>query len=355
MTFAEDQEVIPSKHSNHHSTIGSSSSHLTSELQKAVTPTVELKKGTQAPPILAAIHNSSDILLSCLRVEIAALAIPPESSSTRVLPANTHGRSSDGPTTPSQPSTPRPLGDAYTPGAPTYEGLLDKVIKAARSARLPYKRLHKSLDLFSVQQSLFDLDDDGTAEGYFDGFVGSKWDKNREMGAAGELYVFELLSMLSPSLPNFSRHVWQSRVRHFVAKHSSYKTLEAWNGLETSDIVYTDTAGVLTAALIKHDYLDHAKWNGRCPKYYIEVKTTTEQCDNKFFMNNEQRGMMDKIVENLKDEEGQEAIYVIFRVFNLEKPSISCRIYVNPADGDALLRFTPGYGGKKWQVVPWGL
>lgn len=66
--------------------------------------------------------------------------------------------------------------------------------------------------------------------------------------------------------------------------HEAYKDLAPWLGRETSDIVYEDTRSKLTAVLIDKGYLIRSIWQGKTPKYYIEVKTTTEQWDEPFYV-----------------------------------------------------------------------
>jgi len=53
---------------------------------------------------------------------------------------------------------------------------------------------------------------------------------------------------------------------------------------EPSDIVYDDASGSLTTLLIEKGYLPRAHWEGKTPKYFIEVKTTTDVCTTPFFV-----------------------------------------------------------------------
>lgn len=39
----------------------------------------------------------------------------------------------------------------------------------------------------------------------------------------------------------------------------------------------------LTSALIGCGYLDRTTWTGQRPRYYLEVKTTTGDCDTRFY------------------------------------------------------------------------
>jgi hypothetical protein len=64
--------------------------------------------------------------------------------------------------------------------------------------------------------------------------------------------------------------------------------MEPWTGAETADITYKDDNSSLTTLLIQRGYLDESVWRGAFPRYYIEVKTTTGECNDRFFMSNSQ-------------------------------------------------------------------
>ncbi|KAL4748237.1 hypothetical protein BDW72DRAFT_214996 [Aspergillus terricola var. indicus] len=72
-----------------------------------------------------------------------------------------------------------------------------------------------------------------------------------KIGAAGELFVFELLLRLS--LPGFTCANWRSTIH----------------------IVYDDTDPVFTRTLVNIGLLRGSNWLDATPTYYIEVKTTT--------------------------------------------------------------------------------
>jgi hypothetical protein len=99
--------------------------------------------------------------------------------------------------------------------------------------------------------------------------------------------AFEILSRLS--LPGFSRDNWASTIRTEVVIHPRYSTMGAWPGRrETADITYDDTDSVFTSLLIEKGYLVDQVWRGARPKYFIEVKTTIGEFDNRLFLNNGQ-------------------------------------------------------------------
>ncbi|KAI1262212.1 hypothetical protein F5Y18DRAFT_398949 [Xylariaceae sp. FL1019] len=118
----------------------------------------------------------------------------------------------------------------------------------------------------------------------------SQVERDCKVGAAGELYVFELLSHLygGQSLPSFNRTNWQSTIRRYVTLHAEYADMEPWQGRETSDITYSDVQGVLTEELINKGYLARNLWEGKRPSYYIEVKATTSSCETPFYVSKAQ-------------------------------------------------------------------
>ena len=128
-----------------------------------------------------------------------------------------------------------------------------------------------------------------------------------KVGAAGELYVsflkvqlsilvrllsisqvFEFLQGLG--LPNFSRDNWRSNVRKAVCVHEKYRDMPDWKGQETADIVYEDCGPdhKLTAFLSRYLLPDYRLHEHENIKYYLEVKTTTGDCSNRFFVSKAQ-------------------------------------------------------------------
>ncbi|KAJ4286909.1 hypothetical protein N0V88_007854 [Collariella sp. IMI 366227] len=116
----------------------------------------------------------------------------------------------------------------------------------------------------------------------------SRLERDKKIGAAGELYAFEILSRLNPSLPNWGWHNWPSTMRGYVRVHPDYADMPAWSGRETADITYDDAAGNLTAMLIDRGYLEREEWWDARPRYFIEVKSTTGPCAMPFFMSKHQ-------------------------------------------------------------------
>jgi Domain of unknown function (DUF3883) len=113
-----------------------------------------------------------------------------------------------------------------------------------------------------------------------------------------------------------------------VSVHDEYANISPWNSYETTDIVYEDSAGILTSLLCQKGYLERSKWDGRSLTYYIEVKTTIGRCETPFYCSQNQFDMMEKmqLVENVSD-----CVYLIARVFNVGTSGTGLQIHVDPA------------------------
>lgn len=98
--------------------------------------------------------------------------------------------------------------------------------------------------------------------------------------------MFELLKNGIPNGQLTTRN-WKSNIRHHVALHDNYADLESWDGPETADIVYDDVSGSFSQILVdKAGISPHVfptPGEGSV-KYYFEVKTTTTDCNEKFWM-----------------------------------------------------------------------
>ncbi|KAF5624990.1 ATPase-like ATP-binding domain protein [Fusarium sp. NRRL 52700] len=211
-----------------------------------------------------------------------------------------------------------------------YRSILDRVIEKARNAAFPSRG---SFDMTDMRNALPGGDTDAYQS--FDGLdvMGqfrstNQLERDKKVGAAGELYVFELLSCLN--LPNWNH----------------YTNLQAWMGRETADLVYVDTEGHLTNTLIGCGYLGHDEWHGARPKYYIEVKTTTGPCSTAFYMSGKQYQLMQQIHHT--DDHSE--IYMVFRVFQINSDGIGLCVYTDPEklrqDGRLLFK------GQAWSITP---
>ncbi|KAI1499875.1 hypothetical protein F5X99DRAFT_388501 [Biscogniauxia marginata] len=253
--------------------------------------------------------------------------------------------------TPSQPSAPRGLEDISLLERAIYVSLLGKVIQAARNVHLLRKG---AFDLTALRVALSEIDEShDSTDDNFRMCSTSQIVRDEMIRAAGELFVFELLSHLNPRLPHVSREIWQSTIRKYVTVHPDYADMLPWNGQEMADIIYTDSDSALTNAFIENGYLRRSIWEGRKPTYYIEVKTTTGPCQTPFFLSKPQYKRMQDRSNGLTRTENPETIYVVFRVFNLGRDSIDFSIYVDPhfMKEQGSLKFT----AETWSVVPTSL
>ncbi|TLD20697.1 hypothetical protein PspLS_08606, partial [Pyricularia sp. CBS 133598] len=216
-----------------------------------------------------------------------------------------------------------------------YKWLFKSVVLAARAVILPDNAFNcesipaKTLSSKNSRKS-FDWKKDG------------KSDHAKYVGAAGELYVFELLSGLNPPLPGWNWEVWTSQIRELANVHRDYTDLQsAEEG--TSDFVYEDSKGYLTKVLINWNYLDRDSWKSARPVYHIEAKGTTSQWDEDFHISKPQ---YDQLQEKsiFKKPKGLNDVYMVFRVFGIGGALTGMRIYMD-REG---LNFKP----NKWLVTP---
>ncbi|KAK0705518.1 hypothetical protein B0H67DRAFT_558107 [Lasiosphaeris hirsuta] len=152
----------------------------------------------------------------------------------------------------------------------------------------------------------------------------SRSDRQMKLDAAGELFVFHFLSSLTPTLPGFSREDWKSKRKALVKVHQTYAAMTPWTGAETSDLEYDDIAGILTARLIENGYLSQG-WQDRRPKYYIDVKSTSERWDSSFSMGGAR-------YQKMRDFSNSDSVYIIARVFEMYTGAIDVKFYVNPLE-----------------------
>jgi hypothetical protein len=89
-------------------------------------------------------------------------------------------------------------------------------------------------------------------------------------------------------LAGFSVDNWKSTLRREVRVHDRYRDLEPWIGRETADLTYSDVQGDFTRVLIEKGYLRNETWENERPNYYLEVKTTTSECSEPFYMSGSQ-------------------------------------------------------------------
>ncbi|GKU04976.1 hypothetical protein FLAG1_07771 [Fusarium langsethiae] len=164
-----------------------------------------------------------------------------------------------------------------------YLGLINNVIDSARKAAIPSCGSYDMSGLFSA---LPEVDEEVQQSQRF-GLFGRQ-ERDMRIGALGELYVFELLLGINPALSRFNRDNWQSQMRRFIIPHPDYSDMLPWSGRETADIVYFDRRRELTNYLVEKGYLDQESFQDKKPLYLIEVKSTTGNGRNPFYMSKSQ-------------------------------------------------------------------
>ncbi|KAF9772366.1 hypothetical protein IL306_009945 [Fusarium sp. DS 682] len=233
------------------------------------------------------------------------------------------------------------IREATTP----YQAMLIQTVNVARISTFPEK--NAVFDLTALSQSLAE----STARsGIFRFYAGDQTEWQRMVGAAGELYVFELLSSIPHALPGWSRDNWQSTVRHHASIHPDYTSLGGWHGQEQGDLFFDDAAGTFTSYLIEKGYLDES-WRKERPEYYIEVKTTTSgRLDTPFYMSKHQYARMQLFGNSVNTTTQRRKVYILFRVHGLESGQVGVRIYI---DLEALRKTGDlVFEAQSWTVTP---
>jgi hypothetical protein len=130
-------------------------------------------------------------------------------------------------------------------------------------------------------------------------------DRNEKVGAAGEYFVSNfnrckdiLCTRLMAKVVLLLHHVlsgqvegrhWRSKTRNSVKKHLGCPDWPDYTEDEDdADIIFLDDHGTLTTLLITKGYLDPHQWNGRQPKYLIEVKSTLGSRTKDFYLSPKQ-------------------------------------------------------------------
>ncbi|KAK3343564.1 hypothetical protein B0T25DRAFT_521693 [Lasiosphaeria hispida] len=98
--------------------------------------------------------------------------------------------------------------------------------------------------------------------------------------------------------------------------------LTPWTGAGTSNLEYDDIAGVFTTKLIEYDYLSQ-DWRDRRPRYYFDVRSTSETWDSPFPMGSAR-------YQKMRDLSSNDSVYIIARVFEMYTGAIDVKFYVNP-------------------------
>ncbi|KIW13179.1 hypothetical protein PV08_08366 [Exophiala spinifera] len=180
-----------------------------------------------------------------------------------------------------------------------YKKLLREVIRQAKQGRPPQRAGQRSLEEINEDLDTMQALDESEYEAFRRAFGGTgygNFEENTRMGAAGELYVFELFKAWG--VTDFGIDNWQSSIRHHVNVLPEYAAEAAWHGREQSDIMYEGSCAQLRRLLRKKTIFPCPGWlcsetSSTPVNYHIEVKTTSGSCNTPFFISNKQYELME--------------------------------------------------------------
>ncbi|KAF1811695.1 hypothetical protein P152DRAFT_418319 [Eremomyces bilateralis CBS 781.70] len=295
---------------------------------------------------------------------------PPQPQSLTRRSSNLVNGKTEGPPRHALPEIPN-----HAVEAPDYWKVLEHVHKQAESAGSDFRDVSSpATDDFTryfasltVHSTRFDPSD------YPSLFGADFWLSKRRIGAAGELFVYELLRHLTSNTLDLQH--WQSRIRHLVQAHNEYKYVSIWDKRETADIVYKDQRNLLGRTLqskiIGDEFQDW--WpdsladlgedeDQDCLEWLFEVKTSIGPCETDFIMSQDQYDLMRSLrkvklgqiqIQTQQNETtpsppDANRVYCIVRVYNLLSGQIGVRFFIDPwRFRDRRLKFEVT---EKWKV-----
>ncbi|PVH86308.1 hypothetical protein DL98DRAFT_650337 [Cadophora sp. DSE1049] len=135
----------------------------------------------------------------------------------------------------------------------------------------------------------------------------------QKIGLLGESFVNAWLSCHLMNSWDATRH-WTSRNRNNEYPQSPFVDSEK----DYADFTYPDNDGELTKLLGNFLSHDVRKWSSNPPTYHLEVKSTSEGCNEPFYMSNNQ--MQKARRYTISDDGGiiPKDVYAIIRVYSLE-------------------------------------
>lgn len=141
-------------------------------------------------------------------------------------------------------------------------------------------------------------------------------DETDLVGVMGEHYVYKMLLRM---LVDFGPNNWTSELRHCIPGFAPF------HGMAYADFTYDDTRGQLTREWYGPEKA--ALWQGRWPRYHIEVKSTRGEESEPFHMSRVQMTTASRFSE--RAEVGTD-MYVVVRVSRIGMPEPSYMVYADP-------------------------
>lgn len=99
-----------------------------------------------------------------------------------------------------------------------------------------------------------------------------------------------MIELLRKVLPDFDPdRDWTSGLRGWARLYEDYKGLSEYTKREVSDITYDDGYdGSMTEWFVSKGCERARSWLAAPPTYHVEVKTTTVDCEERFYVSNNQ-------------------------------------------------------------------
>ncbi|KAI9435206.1 hypothetical protein F5148DRAFT_989928 [Russula earlei] len=138
------------------------------------------------------------------------------------------------------------------------------------------------------------------------------------IGIMGEHYVYKQLVRM---LEDFGPENWTSELRNFIPGFAPFR------GHAHADFTYLDSRGQLTRLWFGSEKA--AAWQGRWPKYHIEVKSTRGEEDEPFHMSRIQMATVRASAFAERFQLGAD-MYVIVRVSRIGSPEPLFAYYLDP-------------------------
>lgn len=191
------------------------------------------------------------------------------------------------------PASPPPRGEAASPTSGPYRRLLAHVVRSARATATG------GLPRLGTASTVPDEDDRDEAPEHI--FPATTDEEKKLVGAAGELFAFELLRcaiLRQTQGQGLSRGAWQTPIRALAAAgHDEYAGMAAWPREERADIIVDDddsgaaAAAALVRLLVEGGYLPadaDAAGSRQVRRCFVEVKATMGPCGAPFYMSDSQ-------------------------------------------------------------------
>ncbi|OAG34109.1 hypothetical protein AYO21_11750 [Fonsecaea monophora] len=246
----------------------------------------------------------------------------------------------------SYPDRPSPLFRALPAAKPThateahlYWLVLEHVPRQASSFRHvdgndtdpTFSRITKTLATLSLEVNTID------PAKYPELFGGDFSLSKFRVGAAGELFVYEILGALLPGTLGLDN--WQSKIRHLVRAHKQYEHVTRWTQRETADMMYSDQNNSLRTLFRTRplgdvfpdwapDWLAADDENPPL-EWLFEVKTSLGPCETEFYMSPHQHDLMRNLGDT-KHNAPRRQVYCIVRVYNLLSNQIGISFFIDP-------------------------